>query len=193
MRRLRLYIQPVILGAVFFVTAIAVYATVWNLVIAYNVFPSTPVSASGMVTVTTFLLTTSTFITNQTTTTESTTTRTTNQTATTILNQTVTATMCPAGVTSCTGTGESIAAVANRPIILFDVPTLNFSNWKWNQTSIRIGQIPIYVSSMTPPSLEFYHNTFYGAVGVICAAYIATSILSGRRKMKTQNQRRLSH
>jgi hypothetical protein len=177
-RRLRLYIQPVILGAVFFVTAIAVYAAVWNLVIAYNVFPSTPVSASGMVTVTTFLLTTSTFITNQTTTTESTTTRTQNQTATTVLNETVTATMCPAGVTSCTGTGESVAVVVNRPVVLIG--------------NLRIGQIPIYNSAMTPPSLEFYHNTYYAAVGVICAAYITTSILSGRRKVKTQNQRRLN-
>jgi hypothetical protein len=131
-----------------------------------------------MVTVTTFLLTTSTFITNQTTTTESTTTRTTNQTATTFLNQTVTATMCPAGVTSCTGTGESVAVVVNRPVILIG--------------NIRIGNIPIYVSSMNPPSLEFYHNTYYAAVGVICAAYIATSILSNRRKLRLRTQRRLN-
>ncbi|KKW14658.1 MAG: Lung surfactant protein A [Candidatus Jorgensenbacteria bacterium GW2011_GWB1_50_10] len=174
-RTFRLYIQPIVLGAVFFVAAIAIYATVWNLIIMYNVFPSTPVSASGMVTVTTFLLTTSTFITNQTTTTEATTTKISNQTTTTVLNETVTATRCPAGVTSCAGTGESVVVVVNRPII--------------NTPNFKLGQMPIYVSSMNPPSLNFYHETFYSAVAIICTVYTVTSILSNQKKMKLQQRR----
>ena len=84
-------------------------------------------------------------------------------------------TQCPAGATSCTGTGESVAVVVNRPVILLG--------------DFRLGNIPVFDSNMSPSDLNFYHSTYYSAVAIICVAYAVTSILGNRRKIKIQNRR----
>jgi len=150
------------IGILFFSLAIVVYAECWNLAIDYA--PAwTGDGSSGMVTTTITTLATSLY-----NVTEATTTYTTS----TIYNETVTATMCPSGVTSCSGMGEHLDVVVNHPVI----PGVSFFI------------IPSFWTRMNPPDLNFYHTLAYGAITVITVTYVALGILGARREEQVKRK-----
>ena len=146
----RTYLKPIGLGVLIFAVAIIAYVEAWNMVVAYDLVPaSVNGGSSGMVTITTTILTTSTI-----------------SNTTTVYNETVTATMCPPGVTSCSGMGEHMDVIVNRPVI----------------PGVYILTIPVYWSRMSPPYLSFYHDLAYGAIIIITITWTTLGILGARRK-----------
>jgi len=105
--------------------------------------------------------------------TEATTTRTTS----TVYNETYTATMCPSGVTSCSGMGEHLDVAVNHPII----PGVPFFT------------IPTYYTRFNPPDLSFYHTLAYSAITIVTVTWATLGALGARRKeiVKTQEARRM--
>ena len=162
-----IYVKPIGFSVIVLVVTISLYVTAWNIVITYNLVPASTNPNSGMITTTVTKLTTSSYnVTGSTTT----------STTSTIYNETLTATICPTGATSCTGTSESVAVVVNRPLI----PGFYFFT------------IPVYDSAWNPPSLLFYHNVSFTAMFIVCALWTTLNILDKRRKINApQVQRRL--
>lgn len=144
------------------------YVYAWNLAVNYGLFASPIQGSNGQITVTTTLLTTSTDTIHSTT---------------TMFNETYTATMCPAGVTSCTGESDYAAVVVDHPLILFNNP---FSN-----TPVRFADIPVYDSSLSPPYLTIYHNTYFAALTVILTTWAALAILDTRRREQWAKKRKM--
>lgn len=153
----RTYLKYVGLGLFIFTVSIIVYVEAWNLFVAYAP-PETAVGSSGMVTVTTSILTTTTI----------------SNSTTSVYNETVTAVMCPNGVTSCAGTSEHVDVIVNHPLI----PGVPFFT------------IPNYWTRWNPPDLTIYHTLAYGAIAIITVTITAVLILDARRKEQTKAQTR---
>lgn len=154
----RTYLKYIGLGLFIFTIAIVVYVEAWNLVVAYDLVPAEANGgSSGMVTVTTTILTTSTL-----------------SNTITVYNETVTATMCPSGVTTCSGTSEHLDVVVNHPVI----PGVSFFT------------IPSYWTRFSPPDLNFYHTLAYSAITIITVTWVTLSILDARRKQTVKAPQR---
>jgi len=157
------------LGVLIFIILFSAYAAIWNVVVAYDLVPNSS-STDGLLAVTTVILTTSTF-----TATDS------NQTSTTVTSKTVTANMCPAGATSCTGVGERMDVIVNRPII--------------NTPFFRFSSIPVYWTRLSGTwigaYLLLYHQLYSIAIAILIATWTTLSTLDVRRKLAAQPQRRL--
>lgn len=152
----RTYLKYIGLGLLIFTVAVIVYVEGWNLAVDYA--PAwVDDGSSGMVTTTVTTLATSLY-----NVTEAATTRTTS----TIYNETYTATVCPSGVTSCSGMGEHLDVVVNHPVI----PGVSFFT------------IPSFWTRMNPPDLNFYHTLAYSAIAIVTITWTTLGILSARRK-----------